>query len=59
METCGHDDSVVYLHSKCHPASPTWVSVRDNGTTMLVECAECGKEIIMFRGSRGDDFQRD
>ena len=42
-------ESVSYLHSACHPRSPTWTKLeREDGRTVraVVECAECEKHII-------------
>ena len=44
-EKCG-DDSSLYLHSRCHPASPTWAVL--SGDTLTIECAECEKVIARF-----------
>jgi len=34
----------IYLHSGCHPASPTWAHVR--GDVLTIECATCKKRIV-------------
>jgi len=36
----------LYLHSRCHPASPTWAVL--SGDTLTIECAECEKVIARF-----------
>jgi hypothetical protein len=38
----------MYLHSKCHPSSPTWVRLGSGGRH-IVECAECRKLVTAFR----------
>jgi len=35
---CGYD---FYIHSACHPDSPTWTLFRDG--KLLIECDECKK----------------
>lgn len=37
--TCEH--SVLYLHSRCHPDSPTWVRYVKGSGELEVLCAEC------------------
>jgi hypothetical protein len=34
-----------YLHSSCHPSSPTWASI-EGDFVLRVECAECGRTIV-------------
>ena len=36
---------VVYIHSECHLASPTWCKYHADGF-IIIECAKCGLEII-------------
>lgn len=38
-----HRGGALYLHSRCHPSSPTWARY-DNGL-VIVECAICREEI--------------
>ena len=40
--------SAVYLHSKCHLTSPTWVMVHADGKHATVECAECRQPIAII-----------
>lgn len=42
----------MYLHSRCHPTSPTWASV--DGDVVTVECAECRKPITHFKVAKED-----
>jgi len=35
----------LVLHSACHPDSPTWARINDEGG-IVMECAECGKDIV-------------
>ncbi len=37
-------DDPLYMHSHCHPKSPTW-AVYHNGL-LRISCAKCGKLII-------------
>jgi len=46
---CSAEDGVVYLHSKCHPRSPTWSSYL-NGI-LKIECARCGETILAIKVS--------
>jgi hypothetical protein len=42
----------LYLHSRCHPTSPTWTVLEQDHPEMLslrVECATCGKLVERFR----------
>ena len=44
----------MYLHPRCHPASPTWVRCR--GDVLTVECAECRREVVtLVIASRAHD----
>jgi|GEM_PF-3773028 len=49
---CGEDVNVLYLHSECHPDSPTWtrVELAEDGelARIIVECAECEKHIFTY-----------
>ncbi|KKK78627.1 hypothetical protein LCGC14_2841680 [marine sediment metagenome] len=48
---CGGDVGVRYLHSECHPDSPTWVRIEaEDGelARIIVECAECEKHIFTY-----------
>ena len=47
VPTCGHDDDWMYLHSRCHMGDPAYVRV--NGNLLVVECAQCDKEIASFK----------
>lgn len=38
--------SWAYLHSKCHPDSPTWS--RYNGKKVEILCAVCEKKVASF-----------
>ncbi len=38
------DPKEAYLHSACHPASPTWAVIEKNHV-LRIECAECGKVV--------------
>ena len=50
-EQCG-DDSSLYLHSRCHPESPTWAVL--SGATLTIECAECEKVVARFTVLSGE-----
>ncbi len=49
---CGEDTNVLYLHSECHPDSPTWtrVELAENGELerIIVACAECERHIFTY-----------
>lgn len=42
-ETCGHESNEFYMHSICHPSSPTWIRWKDGIYDLI--CAECEKII--------------
>jgi hypothetical protein len=42
------DDSVFYIHSNCHPHSPTWTRYESAGF-LRIECSECYKTIAMVK----------
>ncbi len=42
-DSCSQNDGWMYLHSKCHRGSPTWIRVK--GNTLVIECSECRKVI--------------
>ena len=44
---CNKIHDSVYIHSSCHSYSPTWLHVVKD-KYIIVECAECGKEITRF-----------
>jgi hypothetical protein len=39
-------DSVFYIHSNCHPFSPTWTRY-ESGGFLRIECSECSKTIAI------------
>ncbi len=48
----------AYLHSRCHPASPTWCVIVPNGG-LRVECAQCGQVVVQRDGPNGATAERD
>jgi len=42
------DNSVFYIHSNCHPYSPTWTRYEDGGF-LRIECSECFKIIAVVK----------
>lgn len=42
---CGGDHDYVFMHSKCHIKSATWMKMHKTGRMELI-CAKCGKTII-------------
>ena len=44
-EECG-DDGAIYLHSHCHPNTPTWAVV--TGDVLTIECAQCEGVVARF-----------
>jgi hypothetical protein len=46
------DESVFYIHSNCHPHSPTWIRY-ESGGFLRVECSECFKAIAMVKVGKG------
>jgi len=45
-ENCGSQGS-LYLHSRCHPLTPTWAVL--TGDVLTIECAQCQKIVTRFR----------
>ena len=43
---CGEGDH-IYMHSQCHPDSPTWVNYSEGYLT--IECAECDAVITVIK----------
>lgn len=44
---CGQGGGgLLYLHSSCHPSSPTWTRYLDGVLTIV--CDECEKEVASF-----------
>lgn len=43
---CGCDAKETYMHSKCHPQSPTWA--RLGGDTLSLFCSTCNEFIADF-----------
>lgn len=46
VDANGHASYEMYLHSRCHPRTPTWAVL--GGGFIRIECAECQKEIATF-----------
>jgi hypothetical protein len=42
------DDSMFYIHSNCHPCSPTWTRY-ESGGFLRIECSECSKTIAIVK----------
>ena len=45
---CGHDHSVLYLHSRCHPEARTKVSYHKVTGTLRVRCGRCDALVAEF-----------
>lgn len=41
---------IVYFHSDCHPLSPTWTRFESATDELVIECADCEKEVMRIRG---------
>jgi hypothetical protein len=44
---CDEDHGPLYLHSQCHPASPTWAFYEDG--QLVIECAECRTPVTVVQ----------
>ena len=44
-ETCGHNEDVMFVHSKCHVEEPTWVSIIQSKAEAVIRCALCDEVI--------------
>lgn len=56
---CGgseHGDD-IYLHSRCHPAEPTWAIFRQGGLLTLI-CAKCETPIATLQ-TQGFDLGKE
>lgn len=42
----------MFLHSRCHPSAPTWVSFThgEDGVDIEVECSECSRTVAILDG---------
>jgi len=40
---CG-DGGPLFIHSRCHPTSPTWAIL--HGDELEIKCAQCEKPIV-------------
>jgi aspartate carbamoyltransferase regulatory subunit len=40
---CETEHDEVFVHGRCHPASPTWAILTEHSVT--IRCAECDKFI--------------
>lgn len=50
MENCDHKDhGPFYFHSRCHMRSPTWTYFNQLTGELVIECAECKKEIARIQ----------
>jgi len=43
---CGCDAKETWMHSKCHPQSPTWVKL--TGDVLSIFCSTCNELIASF-----------
>jgi hypothetical protein len=41
MPDCGHDHTVLYLHSRCHPASGVSAHYDKRTGTLTINCRSC------------------
>lgn len=37
---------VIFLHARCHPKAPTWVSYEKGSGKIRVTCAECDELVV-------------
>jgi hypothetical protein len=44
--SCGCDAEETWMHSKCHPQSPTWVKLA--GDVLSIFCSTCNEFIADF-----------
>lgn len=49
MKDNGNKPNVLYMHSKCHIKSPTWTKIDFDTNQAIIECAECGEEVVRLR----------
>lgn len=49
QEVIGKPQNIMYMHSRCHINSPTWTKVDFDLNQAIIECAECGKEIMRLK----------
>jgi len=45
-DECSKIEGMVYIHSKCHPESPTWVCIDRDKSEISIRCAECNKIVL-------------
>jgi hypothetical protein len=49
---CGCEDDTCntpyYLHSACHPESPTWLAYIKSEKSLMLTCAECGETVAII-----------
>jgi hypothetical protein len=46
-QECGTKEGEMYIHSRCHPDWPLWISVKEDVIT--VTCAECDSLVTTFK----------
>jgi hypothetical protein len=46
---CNHDHSTLYIHAVCHISSAVCVKYEKKTGLIIVECAECDKEVIRIK----------
>jgi hypothetical protein len=46
---CGHDHSVVYFHSHCHPDAAPWAYYVKEDGVLVLECSECETPIAAIK----------
>jgi hypothetical protein len=42
---CGHDHSILFIHSGCHPEEAVEIAYHKDTGTLLVSCSVCEKAV--------------
>jgi hypothetical protein len=49
MPDCGHDHSVLILHSRCHTRAGTWAEYEKASGILTIKCARCQKIVAQLK----------
>jgi hypothetical protein len=59
LPDCNHEhNGTVFIHSRCHPESPVWISYTTASELLKVTCSKCRRGVMDIRLGRVTEEQR-
>lgn len=49
---CGTQHRSMFVHARCHPASPTWSEYHTDTGRIVISCAQCQQTILTVAVAR-------